>query len=445
MIGQVAAWVVLLAIGCNVITGVGDLKVSDGCSPDAGQACDPGTSEMEGRPLEPPPDDGTGGAGFDRGDAGTGSGGNEECAESRDLPMIFGPSDAIGVRPAGACGSGGIPIGVGGNNGAGGTAGQNGAGAGGADDRPPPVAVRGSIAAACATDSDCADGQSCTTFADIDGPFGDALGGPQNGYCSRSCNTDAECQAADPGAICLGPGNGLNYCFASCDVTAPSFPAQCNGRDDLTCIPVSLDFSRSYCAPACHDDAACAPRFCSLATGLCQDEQPTGKPIGAGCATGDECAGGGCVSLHGQPSACTGLCTFGSTAGCGVAAGAVLRDAACLDTALGSGLGPGLCTELCDVAADCEQQAAGWVCTPWPLDVVLDYALTFARVGFCELAAGGSGGGGGGGAGGAGAGGTGKCTEECLYSSDGDCDDGGPGALTDICLLGTDCFDCGAR
>ena len=37
------------------------------------------------------------------------------------------------------------------------------------------------------------------------------------------------------------------------------------------------------------------------------------------------------------------------------------------------------------------------------------------------------------------------CGETCNYSNDNDCDDGGAGAEFNICLLGTDCVDCGPR
>ena len=37
------------------------------------------------------------------------------------------------------------------------------------------------------------------------------------------------------------------------------------------------------------------------------------------------------------------------------------------------------------------------------------------------------------------------CIDTCDYSSDGDCDDGGPGAEFAECVLGSDCFDCGQR
>jgi len=37
------------------------------------------------------------------------------------------------------------------------------------------------------------------------------------------------------------------------------------------------------------------------------------------------------------------------------------------------------------------------------------------------------------------------CNENCIHASDGDCDDGGPGAEYGICGIGMDCFDCGDR
>ena len=39
----------------------------------------------------------------------------------------------------------------------------------------------------------------------------------------------------------------------------------------------------------------------------------------------------------------------------------------------------------------------------------------------------------------------GVCTDTCPSSNDGECDDGGPGSLYDICELGSDCSDCGVR
>lgn len=37
------------------------------------------------------------------------------------------------------------------------------------------------------------------------------------------------------------------------------------------------------------------------------------------------------------------------------------------------------------------------------------------------------------------------CTDTCGSAGDGECDDGGPNSLYDVCALGTDCSDCGPR
>ena len=42
-------------------------------------------------------------------------------------------------------------------------------------------------------------------------------------------------------------------------------------------------------------------------------------------------------------------------------------------------------------------------------------------------------------------GGAGCCSDTCDYPGDGECDDGGEGAVTGACSYGTDCTDCGTR
>eukprot|EP00966_Prymnesium_polylepis_P094664 2191154-Prymnesium_polylepis.1 len=37
------------------------------------------------------------------------------------------------------------------------------------------------------------------------------------------------------------------------------------------------------------------------------------------------------------------------------------------------------------------------------------------------------------------------CTDFCRFSSDNDCDDGGPGSEYTLCNFGDDCIDCGPR
>jgi len=40
---------------------------------------------------------------------------------------------------------------------------------------------------------------------------------------------------------------------------------------------------------------------------------------------------------------------------------------------------------------------------------------------------------------------TGACRNDCIFASDGDCDDSGPGAEFSSCSIGSDCADCGTR
>jgi hypothetical protein len=39
----------------------------------------------------------------------------------------------------------------------------------------------------------------------------------------------------------------------------------------------------------------------------------------------------------------------------------------------------------------------------------------------------------------------GVCSNSCTYAFDGECDDGGPNSLFNLCAYGTDCGDCGSR
>jgi hypothetical protein len=41
--------------------------------------------------------------------------------------------------------------------------------------------------------------------------------------------------------------------------------------------------------------------------------------------------------------------------------------------------------------------------------------------------------------------GAGLCSNTCAYAHDGECDDGGTGAVYNVCSLGSDCADCGTR
>jgi hypothetical protein len=243
-----------------------------------------------------------------------------------------------------------------------------------------------------------------------------------------------DCVDSDPGAICVSHASGPAFCFQECAPSRPSFPAQCNGRSELLCLPLSGG-ERGYCAPACQTDGDCAPRACDLGSGLCSDSVSEGAAIGGACSADGDCAAGLCLSLPGQPPACTGLCTLGSIAGCGFGESDSERSAACTGGAaadLGLGLGVGLCQELCDVDEDCLQAESGWGCSPWSTGEGSDelgFEERFNSVGYCEpqAAAGSS---------------DPSCNDTCLFAGDGSCDDGEPFPL---CDPGTDCSDCGPR
>lgn len=87
------------------------------------------------------------------------------------------------------------------------------------------------VGAACAHDADCAGGDLAVCLTDAV---------YVNGYCSRFCNTDADC---GEGAFCeLGTGNGV--CVAACTSSA-----DCRGADNYGCYAPDEDGGRSGCLP----------------------------------------------------------------------------------------------------------------------------------------------------------------------------------------------------
>ncbi|MEY4545529.1 MAG: hypothetical protein RL685_1724 [Pseudomonadota bacterium] len=439
---RVVVAAVLLAVGCNQLTGVGDLKVSS-CGADAGAdagACETGLNPLnvrDGDSADDARDPERGGGGVGSGDGeGAGGGSNRvggplgSAGTEGDVPRGFvpgtfscEPDSELQCLGAGNCAGTQSCL-------------DDGESVSSCACGPAPVLRRDSVGAACDSDEDCSAGLGCTTAEATSGPF--VNGGAQGGYCSRPCSGDADCRSSDPGAACVSYASGAAFCLQGCDPLLPSFPGQCNGRSELTCLPDELG-ERAYCVPACQTDSDCAPRACDLSTGYCRDSVRDGEPIGGACAADDDCAGGVCRTLPGQTPACTGLCTFGSIAGCGFGADDSPRLAACTTSAgggelavlLGIGVGPGLCQELCDEDDDCAQAENGWGCTPWP--DLLDNAERFDSIGFCEPQDG------------DGDGGDGLCNDSCLFAADGACDDGGAGSFIPVCELGTDCLDCGPR
>lgn len=227
----------------------------------------------------------------------------------------------------------------------------------------------GVIGAACQRDADCSGGLDC-----LDGAT-DSLGagGPSRGYCTKPCDSLAECTGVDPLSACAVLA-GQNVCARLCESQAPlDGEDKCLGRSELTCTSLaalgeepSEGAQLGICVPACQSDAACPGRHCDLRTGLCTDEAPRGSPIGSACEGAEQCSGGVCLGRAAQTGRfCSAYCTVG-VAGCGFDGSETTIDAACLLPQVpGEGQGDrGLCFELCDDAADCQQPGA--VCVPEP-------------------------------------------------------------------------------
>lgn len=221
----------------------------------------------------------------------------------------------------------------------------------------------------CEEDADCGTGLSCFESGSNEF-FG---GGPSGGYCSAPCQSNTECSALDPSAVC-----DAGLCLRSCRSLDPTSVAEnkCLGRHDVVCqseafLGVSMFTAlrqRGLCLPQCGSDEDCAGRFCDLARGLCTDTRPQGALVGEYCESGADCAGGSC-SRGGGEAACTAPCVFGQPVGCGDGASANPRNFGCWDVVVSGfvaseGYGDvGFCMELCDVDADCSQNPTrGWIC-----------------------------------------------------------------------------------
>lgn len=113
-----------------------------------------------------------------------------------------------------ATGTTGGSGGTGGTGGTGGVGGVGGTGTGGTGN----VDQGEWLGLPCTTDSECAPGTCVVAGAD-DPVFG---GGPQNGYCSKTCAKSGDCPGV--GSICFKGANGSaaeGRCVASCEVGNP--------------------------------------------------------------------------------------------------------------------------------------------------------------------------------------------------------------------------------
>lgn len=260
------------------------------------------------------------------------------------------------------------------------------------------------IGRACTADEQCGEGLRCFTSNGSDF-FG---GGAPNGYCTTTCEEDAQCSALDRSSQCVEtvPGSPA-LCLRTCrslpqtslDDNTRAIALQenkCLGRADLVCASEAFlrraDFTSTrqpgWCYPQCASNEDCPGRACDLARGVCVDTPTAGSPIGARCGADTDCAGRLCVAFGNGNSFCSAPCVFGQPVGCGFGFNAARRSAGCILPQVRGffsteGAGDvGLCGELCADASECEQAASGWIC-----ELSEDAETLFDRPGICDVPA----------------------------------------------------------
>jgi hypothetical protein len=295
----------------------------------------------------------------------------------------YGDCACPGMGSAGSAGAGSGGSGGGSNGGA--------AGAGGAEVDPLFEPGERAIGAPCTSDAQCPTGPAgeaplfCITAGSTE-QF--TTGGPQGGYCSAACDSNADCTALDGLSACSRAG----YCIGLCQPGAADTAIKCFEERAQACIENPNTPDLGACLPICQSDAGCgAGLFCDLGRGglgLCSATAPTGGDVGAPCAEetqATDCKSGLCLSFQdGSGSFCSANCTFGALAGCGFAEEiSVPREAVCAQTQLEDGGNGdiGFCLELCDTAADCAQVGAGWICSD---DLTDQGKQLVGREGICQ-------------------------------------------------------------
>jgi hypothetical protein len=182
-------------------------------------------------------------------------------------------------------------------------------------------AVQGNIdnlGAACASDTDCGGALTCTLPTDVNNVlFG---GGPANGYCTKTCATDADCSGNSVDGMCINDGAGHSVCLLTCTQGPPlqtvfdeiMDPTKCLARTDVACEPASSTVS--VCVPMCGVDSRCpAGLHCDPASNACVATPHTGLAKGQPCDpdAGAQCAGF-CLDIGNGASVCSQGCELGT-------------------------------------------------------------------------------------------------------------------------------------
>lgn len=284
--------------------------------------------------------DGSGGGGGDGGGTGTGggsgggAGGGTACGSTGQACCIGSGSGCLlglfcvnnvcsttsgaggGGATGGGAGGGGGSGGGGsaGGSGGGGTAGGGGAGGG---------AALGALGAPCVVNNNCTSNY-CQAI------------GFQDGYCTVTCISQADCPSGSKCSRNPGGGGG-NVCLNSCptagvapggcrtgyvcekfqssmDGTPVCFP-KCSSANNCVGGPLVCD-GRGFCCgvngAACCDNSTCdSPNTCDPATKHCKSLPPTGRAPGEPCTMPGNCAGNTCVAELSNTTTCAPVCFSG--------------------------------------------------------------------------------------------------------------------------------------
>lgn len=295
---------------------------------------------------------------------------------------VSGGNGGTGATPpeGGADGGGGTPpLGRSGSGGSGGTV----------------PGVSGSrLGRGCIEDADCEDstapGLTCVSATESLGN-----GAPPKGLCTAECTSDADCADFGAGSLCypFAPQGNSGYCVEGCSFGTPGIGEfKCHNREEFACNPALLGDTGEpcdetadcqsgelcidgtcavvfpACLPSCRGDIDCeAGMYCdqSFLSGVCVDEEPTGKALGEPCtlpgpnepSEPDECLG---FCQADSADSTTGRCaaTCGLLSACAWNSATSKFDGACFYASIltfqnGAAGDFGFCTSTCNCTDEC--------------------------------------------------------------------------------------------
>lgn len=269
----------------------------------------------------------------------------------------------------------------------------------------------------CTTDSECGDLDCVAADSGLLSAGDLGNGGPANGMCTQTCETNDDCQPLGAGAVCVGFSEDASYCLQGCqfgpDGLTEFSDDKCHGRFDMTCGPLFGDsqeacaddsdcFENEFCAgtcivvvpaclPQCADTTDCPDgMFCDPGSGICVEEEPSNKKLGDDCdpdADPDECNGLCLAEINDDNETVGGRCHEFCTLGVGAPVcgwdGMDGPPAICLPALSEQLFGPGvpgdagLCYQFCNCDSDCSGSSICWE---------FDGGPVAEQAGYCDFA-----------------------------------------------------------